>query len=289
MARTGIDGTIRSAGQFSTFSLAHRQAPHYRAGRVFLAGDAGHVHTPFGSQGLNLGVGDAVNLGWKLAEVCAGRAPAALLDTYEAERHQVARQVVTMTHLGAEAMLLRADPRRHLRDAVFGLLRRTPPARALAARRLSQLAHSYRGSGGAVTGTAGDRFPDLTLFDGNAGEPVSLHRLVSSERHTLIVTGDRAEPTVRVAEAMSVRAGREWTAQPDTLVLAPDWRAANEHGEGVRIILDRERQARPLYRGGTHACLVRPDRHIGYDGPADAGPIASYLRLVSLARKEVLV
>ncbi|GAB4000782.1 hypothetical protein GCM10029992_33950 [Glycomyces albus] len=289
MARTGIDGTIRSAGQFSTFSLAHRQAPHYRAGRVFLAGDAGHVHTPFGGQGLNLGVGDAVNLGWKLAEVCAGRAPAALLDTYEAERHQVARQVVTMTHLGAEAMLLRADPRRHLRDAVFGLLRRTPPARALAARRLSQLAHSYRGAGGAVAGTAGDRFPDLTLFDGNAGESGSLHRLVSSERHTLVITGDCAESTVRRAEALSAQLGREWTAQIDALVLTPDWRAASEHGEGVRVVLDREQQARQLYRGGAHAYLLRPDRHIGYDGPADFNRMAAYLRLVSLSRKEVLV
>ncbi|WP_199042640.1 FAD-dependent monooxygenase [Glycomyces salinus] len=289
MARTGIEGTIRSAGQFSTFSLAHRQAPHYRAGRVLLAGDAGHVHTPFGGQGLNLGVGDAVNLGWKLAEVCAGRAPAALLDTYEAERHQVARQVVTMTHLGAEAMLLRADPRRHLRDAVFGLLRRTPPARATAARRLSQLAHGYRGSGGAVTGAAGDRFPDLALFDGTAGESVTLHRLVSSEHHTLVLTGGRAEPAVRRAEELSARIRREWTAPLDTLVLTPDWRAASEQAEGVRIVLDREREAEPLYRSGTHAYLVRPDRHIGYDGPADAGRIAAYLRLVSLVRKEVLV
>lgn len=287
MARTGIEGTIRSAGQFSTFSLAHKQAPRYRAGRVFLAGDAGHVHTPFGGQGLNLGVGDAADLGWKLAEVCSGRAPATLLDTYEAERHRVARQVVSMTHLGSEAMLLRGDPRRHLRDAVFGLLRRSTAARALAARRLSQLAHSYRGSGGAVVGKAGDRLPDARVFDGIAGESTRLHRLTSSERHTLILTGEHAEPLMRQAAELSTRLRRHWAALVDTLVITPDWRVANARPDGVRVVLDRERQAARLLRRSPHAYVVRPDRHVGYDGPVDYDRMASHFSLVSTTRSEV--
>lgn len=276
MARTGIEGTIRSAGHFSTFSLAHKQAPRYRTGRVFLAGDAGHVHTPFGGQGLNLGVGDAVNLAWKLAEVCAGRAPELLLDSYEAERRRVARQVVRMTHLGAEAMLLGGDPRRHLRDAVFGLLRAAPAARALAARRLSQLAHSYRGSGGAVVGNAGGRLPDLRLFDGVEGRTTRLHEIVSSERHTLLVTGP---DTVTRAAAIAARV--------NTVILTDDWRVAASPPEGVRVVLDRERQAGALHRGRPRAVLVRPDRHTGYEGPLDHDRIADYLDLVSLQRKEV--
>ncbi|WP_100448525.1 FAD-dependent monooxygenase [Glycomyces xiaoerkulensis] len=287
MSRSGIEGTVRSAGQFSTFSLAHKQAPHYRAGRVFLAGDAGHVHTPFGGQGLNLGVGDAVNLGWKLAEVCAGRAPLTLLDTYEIERHRVARQVVSMTHLGAEAMLLRADPRRHLRDAVFGTLRRSRAARAFAARRLSQLAHSYRGTGGAVEGSAGARLPDPELFDGVSGETARLHGLVSAERHTLVLTGERAGPLLRRAEELSSRLDRDWSAPVDTLVLTSDWRAANAGDDRVRIVLDREHRAAPLYRGGDRAYLVRPDRHTGYEGPADYERMKPYLRLVAASRAGV--
>ncbi|MFD0775948.1 FAD-dependent monooxygenase, partial [Streptomonospora algeriensis] len=129
LARTGIEGTVESVGPFWTFNLAHRQADRYRHGRVLLAGDAAHVHTPFGGQGLNLGVGDAMNLGWKLAAVATGSAPEDLLDTYEAERHPVAAEVIAFTDLGARAMLLRGDPRRHLRDTVLPAMHALRPAR----------------------------------------------------------------------------------------------------------------------------------------------------------------
>ncbi|MFI8349018.1 FAD-dependent monooxygenase [Streptomyces sp. NPDC085596] len=86
-----------------------RQASTYRAGRVLLAGDAAHVHPPFGGQGLNLGVGDAVNLGWKLAAVISGRSPDALLDTYDAERRPVGAWVLDWTR--AQIGILRGDPK----------------------------------------------------------------------------------------------------------------------------------------------------------------------------------
>ncbi|MFF7385491.1 FAD-dependent monooxygenase [Streptomyces griseoluteus] len=86
-----------------------RQASAYRSGRVFLAGDAAHVHPPFGGQGLNLGVGDAVNLGWKLAAVVSGRSPEALLDTYDAERRPVGAWVLDWTR--AQTGVLRGDPK----------------------------------------------------------------------------------------------------------------------------------------------------------------------------------
>ncbi|MFF9395604.1 FAD-dependent oxidoreductase [Streptomyces griseoluteus] len=86
-----------------------RQASTYRSGRVFLAGDAAHVHPPFGGQGLNLGVGDAVNLGWKLAAVVSGRSPEALLDTYDAERRPVGAWVLDWTR--AQIGVLRGDPK----------------------------------------------------------------------------------------------------------------------------------------------------------------------------------
>lgn len=86
-----------------------RQASQYRAGRVFLAGDAAHVHPPFGGQGLNLGVGDAVNLGWKLAAVASGRARESLLDTYDAERRPVGAWVLDWTR--AQIGVLRGDPK----------------------------------------------------------------------------------------------------------------------------------------------------------------------------------
>jgi 2-polyprenyl-6-methoxyphenol hydroxylase-like FAD-dependent oxidoreductase len=82
---------------FSTYHVHHRVAEHFRKGRAFLLGDAAHIHSPAGGQGMNTGIGDAVNLGWKLAAVLAGRAPDSLLDTYEAERIGFARRLVATT------------------------------------------------------------------------------------------------------------------------------------------------------------------------------------------------
>ena len=88
---------VREVSWFSTYRVHHRVADHFRQGRAFLVGDAGHVHSPAGGQGMNTGLGDAVNLGWKLAAALRGLAPAALLDTYEAERRPFAQQLVATT------------------------------------------------------------------------------------------------------------------------------------------------------------------------------------------------
>jgi hypothetical protein len=99
--------TITAMKTATRFTDNARQATTYRLGRVLLAGDAAHVHSPFGGQGLNLGILDSVNLGWKLAAVVRGRAPAELLDTYTAERHPVAARVLANTR--AQVALMRPD------------------------------------------------------------------------------------------------------------------------------------------------------------------------------------
>ncbi|GLW90169.1 rifampin monooxygenase [Actinokineospora globicatena] len=105
---TGTDLGIHSPRWVTRFGDATRQAERYRVNRVFLAGDAAHVHPPMGGQGLNLGIQDAANLGWKLAATVNGWAPADLLDTYESERHPVAADVLTNTR--AQAHLLSTEP-----------------------------------------------------------------------------------------------------------------------------------------------------------------------------------
>ena len=114
----GTDFGVHSVTWLSRFSDAARQAASYRAGRVLLAGDAAHVHSPAGGQGLNLGVQDAVNLGWKLARVVRGTSPPSLLDTYQAERHPVAARVLKNSM--AQTAINRGDERtdRGLRDAL---------------------------------------------------------------------------------------------------------------------------------------------------------------------------
>ncbi|MDJ1133639.1 FAD-dependent oxidoreductase [Streptomyces iconiensis] len=107
---TGVHVTIEGVqGRVTRWSDNARQAAAYRAGRVLLAGDAAHVHSPFSAQGLNLGLGDAVNLGWKLAATVQGWAPEGLLDTYESERHPIAAWVLDWTR--AQVALLRGDER----------------------------------------------------------------------------------------------------------------------------------------------------------------------------------
>jgi len=110
-AVAGTDFGVHSPRWLSRFGNATRQAERYRAGRVLLAGDAAHIHPPTGGQGLNLGLQDAVNLGWKLAAELAGWAPAGLLDSYQAERHPVAADVLVNTRAQIELMSTEPGPR----------------------------------------------------------------------------------------------------------------------------------------------------------------------------------
>lgn len=109
VALYGTDFGVRDVTYLSRFTDATRQAASYRAGRVLLAGDSAHIHSPMGGQGLNIGVHDAVNLGWKLARVVDGSSPDALLDTYRAERHPIAARVLRTTM--AQTALSRGDER----------------------------------------------------------------------------------------------------------------------------------------------------------------------------------
>jgi 2-polyprenyl-6-methoxyphenol hydroxylase-like FAD-dependent oxidoreductase len=122
----GTDYGARNPTSVSRFTDMARQAATYRKGRVLLAGDAAHVHYPIGGQGLNLGVQDAVNLGWKLAQVVHGTSSDGLLDTYEAERHPVAARVLQTTL--AQAALTRSEVRIDaVRDLLSQLLRMDEP------------------------------------------------------------------------------------------------------------------------------------------------------------------
>src|ERR1700730_16838188 len=132
IAVCGTDYGIHSPTWISRFTDMTRQAASYRKGRVLLAGDAAHVHAPDGGQGLQTGVQDAVNLGWKLAQVVKGRSPESLLDTYHAERHPVAARVLRNTM--ASVALRRPDERtKALRDTMSELLGMDEPRRRFAA------------------------------------------------------------------------------------------------------------------------------------------------------------
>jgi 3-(3-hydroxy-phenyl)propionate hydroxylase len=166
----GTDFGVHNPTWISRFTDTSRQAATYRKGRVLLAGDAAHVHYPAGGQGLNTGVQDAVNLGWKLAQVVRGTSPESLLDSYHAERHPVAARVLRNTM--AQVALLRTDERTDaLREIMSELLGMDEPRRRLAAM-ISALDVRYDlGEGHPLLGR---RMPDLDLRTAS-GAAAGLH------------------------------------------------------------------------------------------------------------------
>ena len=159
IALYGTDFGVHDVTWLSRFSDAARQAASYRERRVLLAGDAAHVHSPAGGQGLNIGVQDAANLGWKLAQVVSGRSKAGLLDTYQAERHPIAARVLKNTL--AHTALNRGDERTMaLHDIFAELLKMDEPRKRYAALMSGLDIHYDLGSGHPLLGR---RMPDLDL------------------------------------------------------------------------------------------------------------------------------
>ena len=176
----GTDYGVHSPTFISRFTDATRQAAAYREGRVLLAGDAAHVHSPVGGQGLNTGVQDAVNLGWKLAQVVKQTSPDSLLDTYHAERHPVAARVLRTTM--AQVALMRVDDRTEaLRDAVSELLSMDEPRKRFAAMMSGLDIHYDLGEGHPLLGR---RMPDLDLV--TADGPLRVFTLLHGARPVLL-------------------------------------------------------------------------------------------------------
>jgi 2-polyprenyl-6-methoxyphenol hydroxylase-like FAD-dependent oxidoreductase len=183
VAARGADYGVHSPAWISRFTDTARQAASYRAGRVLLAGDAAHVHYPVGGQGLNIGVQDAVNLGWKLARVVRQASPETLLDSYQAERHPVAARVLRTTM--AQTVLLRSDDHTDaLRDSVAELLSMDEPRRSFGAMMSGLDVHYDLGAGHPLTGR---RMPDLDLV--TASGPVRVYTLLHEARPVLLSLG----------------------------------------------------------------------------------------------------
>lgn len=180
----GTDYGVHSPTWISRFTDMTRQAASYRKGRVFLAGDAAHVHSPVGGQGLNTGVQDAVNLGWKLAQVVKGVSPDRLLDTYHAERHPVAARVLRNTM--AQVALLRTDARTiALREITSELLSMDEPRQRFGAMMAGLDVHYDLGTGHPLLGR---RMPDLDLM--TVDGPVRVFTLLHAARPLLLNLGE---------------------------------------------------------------------------------------------------
>jgi 2-polyprenyl-6-methoxyphenol hydroxylase-like FAD-dependent oxidoreductase len=229
VAAYGTDFGAHDATWLSRFSDAARQAASYRDRRVLLAGDAAHVHSPVGGQGLNTGVQDAVNLGWKLAQVVHGTSPESLLDTYQAERHPVAARVLRITM--ALTALHRGDERsKALHESMAELLRMDEPRKRYGAMMSGLDIHYDLGAGHPLLGR---RMPDLDLVT-DAG-PLRVFALLHEARPVLIHFGGGFDitPWADRARQIDARYDGAWqlpvlgaVAAPTAVLIRPDGHVA---------------------------------------------------------------
>jgi 2-polyprenyl-6-methoxyphenol hydroxylase-like FAD-dependent oxidoreductase len=249
---------------FSTYRIHHRCAERFQNGRCFVLGDAAHVHSPMGGQGMNTGLQDAYNLAWKLALVVKGRANAALLETYETERMAVARRLLGSTDRAFRAIVaenwLGALLRKRVfaRVAAFAMSRKRTQRIAFAT--LSQTGIAYRNSAlsrtsGALPKSAprpGDRFPWLQLAVTAGAAPEDLFRRLDDRRFNLLVFGQ---------------------AVPAALPLARDLLLVHAFPANEHNAKELERASVPA----TSYWLLRPDGHVGLAGTRlDAADLYAY-------------
>lgn len=233
----GKDFGVHTPNYISSFTDAARQAAQYRKGRVLLAGDAAHIHAPLGGMGLNLGVQDAVNLGWKLAQVVKGVSPDILLDSYEAERRPIAARVLknTMAHVA----IRRTDDRsKALSEYVTDWLK-TDEVRKQMAGEMSGLGIRYDLGGSHPL--VGRRMPDLPL--GTAQGPISVFSLLRDPRPLLINFREHL-PTDRRVRCITAHYEGDWALPVVGSVPAPA------------------------------AVLIRPDGYVAWVDDGNAEPLA---------------
>jgi 4,5-epoxidase len=255
--RTGCDPSlVRDPEWVASFRVHRRLAETYRAGRILLAGDAAHVHSPFGGQGMNTGIGDAENLAWKLAMVVNATAAPELLDSYEAERRPIAAKALKSTGAAGNLILGNHVFARLLRDRIVVPLMNKPSMQRHVWEGLSQLKVTYRRGplGQARKWFAGhgplpgDRVPDVECVRAHGGGRTTLHAELAS-KWALVVPGQVVSD--EYAAVVAERLGDDGIV---TLVA--------DHDSGEEIM------------------LVRPDAHLGWRGRADPDALDRWLTAV---------
>lgn len=249
--RTGLTAVrIRDAKWTSVFRIHRRLADNYRNGRIILAGDAAHIHSPFGGQGMNTGIGDAENLAWKLALVVRDLAGEALLDTYQAERRPLATEVLRGTTRSTRILLAEGPLGRFLRDRVLTPIAKLPSVQRRATQAASQLWVNYRrgplGTSSRCAGKArpGDRVADMAC-QRTDGTTTTLHAELGGH-WAMVVPGRGA--------AASITADAEKALGDYVVTLVPTRRRTDD------------------------AMLVRPDAHLAWRGRPDSHDLGHWLQ-----------
>lgn len=310
--RTKSGGVLSDPTWLARFRIHCRHATHFRDDRVFLAGDAAHIHSPAGGQGMNTGIQDAHNLGWKLALVHRGDARGLLLDSYETERLAVARSVLAGTDAATRVATLKNPVARAVRNEVARYLSGFEFVQQRITREVAELTVGYEDSpivredrismlsariGSAAGGEtptlgslrefehgphAGARAPDgRATLAGESGGTKRLMQIVDGRWHTLLLFDGRHESDegyaryAKIHDDLAARFGE----QIRTFVVTPRGARPAKLPEQIRVVLDPDGDLEKRYAASTECLyLLRPDLYVGYRSqPIDEDKLLAYL------------
>jgi 2-polyprenyl-6-methoxyphenol hydroxylase-like FAD-dependent oxidoreductase len=315
--RTGdTTTTISNPTWLSNFRIHRKLVSNYRCGQVFLAGDAAHIHSPFGGQGMNTGIQDAYNLAWKLALVINDEAPTALLDTYEEERWLVAKDVLANTHASTSLLITKNPALRFVRDRLVTWLASLDFVQQLSLKNASELNVNYRSSSlsqnyyGSLSSTrllhndrsetpsikdrfnfhtapkAGDRAPQGMCLRYPSSSKTSLFEQFKGTQMTLLLfdglsqTAQGYEHLVNIASWVESYLGDKVRA---CIIVSNSDKPASLDTNGV-VLLDPECELHQTYGAGAESLyLIRPDGYIGFRSqPVEKKPLLEYLNYLFL-------
>ncbi|HEY1601620.1 MAG TPA: FAD-dependent monooxygenase [Pirellulales bacterium] len=292
--QTIVDGrgpgglVLRDPVWLAGFRINERKVADYRHGRVFLAGDAAHIHSPAGGQGMNTGMQDAFNLAWKLALVHHGNASDVLLDSYASERGKVGDQVLRNAGIMTKAATLRNPLAQGFRDGLYRLFGSLQVVQHAISGTLTELSINYRHSpisgehqrsplahfwGGRGGVAAGDRAPDAPLVNATSGQTLQLFDLLRGTRHVLLLlSGIEAESGMRSLAEIQAAACAQYPNLLSVYIVALRGTPGVTHFDSDLSLHNR-------YGAGLSALyLIRPDGYVGFRSqPANGDALIAHL------------
>jgi 2-polyprenyl-6-methoxyphenol hydroxylase-like FAD-dependent oxidoreductase len=274
------DAVIHNPIWLASFRIHHRKVSHYRQGNVFIAGDAAHIHSPAGGQGMNTGIQDAYNLAWKMGLVNAQQANNSLLNSYNEEREPVAKNVLTLTDRMTKVGLLRHPLAQKLRNHLLPIISSMNIFQNYIANTMAEVAINYRNSsaveqhwGGIIPGfnqagpQAGDRAMDLQLTASLSNQPMRIFEIIRGTKHILLLSSGNNSSAEIGSDLLGIWSAIDQHYQQlisSYLIIPKDQQSKALLGKEA-ILIDDDGEFATLY-GAASPCLylIRPDGYIGF-------------------------